>query len=80
MIELREDRPVWRQVTEILRTRITEGTYRPGQRFPSEGDLIGEFDIGRSTARKVARHLREEGLIYTVPQIGSFVTRDDGAP
>lgn len=77
MIHLREDRPLWVQAVEILADRIADGTYRPGQKMPSESYVMGEFGISRSTARKVIAHLRDElGLIYTVPQIGSFVRKE----
>ncbi len=73
MIDFRRDVPVWKQVAEELRRRITSGTYAPGAPIPSETALVQEFGIARGTARKVVAALREEGLIYTVPQLGSFV-------
>jgi GntR family transcriptional regulator len=78
MIEFVADRPVWKQVADILRERIGNGTYRPRQPIPSETQLVGEFGIARGTARKVVAALRDEGLIYTVPQMGSFVSPPDG--
>ena len=78
MIEFVADRPVWKQVADILRERIRNGTYRPRQPIPSETQLVGEFGIARGTARKVVAALREEGLIYTVPQMGSFVSPQEG--
>jgi GntR family transcriptional regulator len=74
VIEFAADRPVWKQVADILRERIRNGTYRPRQPIPSEVQLVGEFGIARGTARKVVAALRDEGLIYTVPQMGSFVS------
>ncbi|GAA3554411.1 GntR family transcriptional regulator [Nonomuraea rosea] len=78
MIEFAADRPVWKQVADILRARIGNGTYRPRQPIPSETQLVGEFGIARGTARKVVAALRDEGLIYTVPQMGSFVSPPEG--
>ncbi|MFG1960776.1 GntR family transcriptional regulator [Nonomuraea sp. NPDC049028] len=78
MIEFAADRPVWKQVADILRERIRSGTYRPRQPIPSETQLVGEFGVARGTARKVVAALREEGLIYTVPQMGSFVSPPEG--
>ncbi|MER6945514.1 winged helix-turn-helix domain-containing protein [Nonomuraea sp. NPDC000554] len=78
MIEFAADRPVWKQVADILRGRIRNGSYRPRQPIPSETQLVGEFGIARGTARKVVAALRDEGLIYTVPQMGSFVSPSDG--
>lgn len=81
MIDFRADQPVWMQVAGELRRRIAVGVYSPGQVIPSETQLVQEFGIARGTARKVVAKLRDEGLIYTVPQLGSFVAvRGDAAP
>lgn len=72
--ETRPSKKVWVQVADELRGRIADGTYRPDGRFPSETGLVQEFGIARGTARKIVAKLREEGLIYTEPQVGSFVT------
>jgi GntR family transcriptional regulator len=65
---------VWVQVRDELKTRILGGTYRPGQVLPSETTLVQEFGVARNTIRKAIRALREEGLITTVPHLGSFVS------
>lgn len=75
MIEFRHDRPRWEQVADVIRERITASVYRPGSRVPSENDLMQEFGIARMTAHKVMRALREEGAIYTVRGLGSFVSQ-----
>ncbi|MET8003968.1 winged helix-turn-helix domain-containing protein [Nonomuraea glycinis] len=71
MIEFRKDRPVWRQVAEEMRRRIA--AKKPGDLIDSELSMVQEFGIARGTARKVIAYLREEGVIYTVPGLGSFV-------
>jgi DNA-binding GntR family transcriptional regulator len=76
-MESRRSQAVWRKVATVLRDRIADGTYRPDGRFPSETDLVQEFGIARGTARKITAKLREEGLIYTEPQVGSFVAPQD---
>ena len=77
MTEYDPRRPVWLQVAEILRGRIRDGVYRPGQVLPSEQQMMQEFEIARGTVRKIVAQLREEGLVETVPQLGTFVV-DDG--
>lgn len=72
-MEFDADRYRWVQVAEELRRRIANGTYRPRQAMPSENQLIGEFGIARGTARKVIAYLRDEGVVYTVPRLGTFV-------
>jgi DNA-binding GntR family transcriptional regulator len=34
---------------------------------------MDEFEVARTTARRAVGVLRDEGLIYTVPQRGSYV-------
>lgn len=77
MIEFAPDLPRWRQVAEVMRKRIADGTYPPRTRVPSVLQLQAEFGIAAATGQKVHRALREEGLIYTEPGLGSFVTRTD---
>jgi len=61
MIEFVADRPVWKQVADILRERIRNGTYRPRQPIPSETQLVGEFGIARGTARTCRSELSTRG-------------------
>jgi len=65
--------PPYRQVADILVSRIKSGQYPVGSRIPSESELVDEFEIGRSTARRTVAWLRDHGLVETVPTRGSYV-------
>jgi len=67
--------PPYRQIAAILRRRIESGLYPPDTRIPTESELVEAYEVARTTARRAIAVLREEGLIYTVPQRGSYVTR-----
>ena len=67
--------PPYRQIAAILRRRIESGQYQPDTRIPTESEIVDAFEVARTTARRAIAVLREEGLIYTVPQRGSYVTR-----
>ena len=67
--------PPYRQIAAILRRRIESGQYPPDTRIPTESELVETFEVARTTARRAIAVLREEGLIYTVPQRGSYVAR-----
>lgn len=73
MIDFVPDQPRWRQVANVVRARIADGTYPPRSRVPSVVQLTEEFGIAATTGQKVHRQLRAEGLIYTEPGLGSFV-------
>lgn len=72
--------PPYRQIAEILRRRIDSGKYPPDTRIPTESEIIEEFEVARTTARRAVSVLREHGLIYTVPQRGSYVARRSSSP
>ncbi|MEU7149379.1 GntR family transcriptional regulator [Streptomyces sp. NPDC045456] len=72
-------RPKWMQIAEVIRERISDGTYGLGERVPSVLQLEEGFGIAAVTAHKVHRGLRAEGWITTEPGLGSFVSRQAAA-
>jgi len=78
-INPRAAEPPYRQIAAWLRARIEAGEFRPGEDpLPSEKDLVGMFGVARDTARRAVRSLREEGLVVTVPQRGTYVVAPPG--
>lgn len=73
MINPRSRKPPYQQVGEILKARIESGELPREERIPSEAELIAEFEIGRTTARRAVAWLRETGLVGTLPGRGTYV-------
>lgn len=70
--------PPHRQIAAWLRGRIEAGKYRPGEDpLPSEKDLVDLFGVARDTARRAVAVLRDEGLVETIPQRGTYVVPED---
>jgi GntR family transcriptional regulator len=73
--------PPYRQIAAWLRSRIEAGEFRPGEDpLPSEKDLVNLFGVARDTARRAVEVLREEGLVETVPQRGTYVLPEERRP
>jgi DNA-binding GntR family transcriptional regulator len=66
-------KPPYRQIAEILKRRIMSGQYPPHTRIPTESELVEAFEVARTTARRAVSALRDEDLVYTVPQRGTYV-------
>ena len=64
--------PPYLQVAEIIRSQIRSGKLPTGSRV-TEAEITEAYEVARSTARRTLAVLRDEGLIYTVPQRGSYV-------
>ncbi|MGK5638007.1 GntR family transcriptional regulator [Streptomyces sp. URMC 126] len=65
----------YQQVVDELRSRINSGTYRLGERLPSEDALAAAFDVGRPTLRDALEVLQAEGLVKKRHGSGTYVTR-----
>ncbi|MDG6106122.1 winged helix-turn-helix transcriptional regulator [Dactylosporangium aurantiacum] len=65
--------PVYVQIADIIQQRIEAGELRPNRPIPSELAIQQEFGVARGTARRAVELLRDRGLVFTVPQRGSFV-------
>ena len=58
---------------------ILSRQYRPGDRLPSERDIMRRENVGRGTVREAYRSLQQKGLIEIRPGDGSFVREIDSA-
>ncbi len=65
-----------RIASEIVR-QITEGSFLPGHKLPTEHNLAQSFGVSRSVIREAIAQLRNEGLIETRQGVGAFVTEPD---
>ncbi|MEU4821834.1 winged helix-turn-helix domain-containing protein [Actinomadura sp. NPDC023710] len=67
-------------ITRVLRHRLTDGTYTPGTRLPSEAALCAEFSVARNTVRRALSALQAEGLLTVRPGVGRFAHDPDARP
>ena len=65
MINPDADRPVYKQLADLVREQISRGTLAPGQRVPAELDYVQAHGISRDSVRRAMALLRSEGLIVT---------------
>ncbi len=69
----------YRQLAEILRARIARGDWAPGRAIASETQLVQQYGLARTTVRRAIAVLVDEGLVFTVPQRGTYVSEPDAA-
>lgn len=67
------DVPVYLQLAAILREKITSGELQELDPLPSEKALSETYGVGRDTVRHALAVLRDEGLVFTVAQRGTYV-------
>ncbi len=63
-LERESTTPLYLQLTDILRQRIIEGSWREtGTQLPTEPELCAEFDVARGTVRQALSMLEQEGYV-----------------
>lgn len=72
-VDRTSDVPAFRQIARHLRTAIAGGDPAPGDRVPSEAQLIEHFGVARMTVRQALAELRAEGLLIAEHGRGVFV-------
>ena len=66
-------------ISEQIRTAIANGTYKPGERLPTERHMVEIFGVSRQGVREALRGLEMSGLVVSRPGAsgGVFVRRGD---
>lgn len=54
---------------------IAEGRLKPGDRLPSERELVRQLEVSRASVREALRALEAKGIIEVKPGSGSFIRR-----
>jgi GntR family transcriptional regulator len=65
--------PLYARLTEILKTQIRSGIYKPKGLLPTEEQLSEKFGVSRITVREALRLLADDGIIVRRSGKGTFV-------
>lgn len=66
--------PLYAQIEDALAVRIRDDL-RPGDRLPTEDELIEQFAVSRITVRHAIQNLAARGLVVVEQGRGTFVAR-----
>ena len=75
-----ERRRVYDSIVDQIRQLITDGTWKPSQRIPSERELTEMLSVGRTSVREALRILEAMGFIEIRAGDGSYVSDSIAVP
>ena len=78
-LNYRDSRPIYEQIKDGLRRMVVSGALAPDEKLPSVRALATQLSINPNTIQRSYNELEAEGLIYSVPGKGSFVSPDRSA-
>jgi len=79
LVREQESSPKYQIVRQSLSDAIASGEYQPGQRLPSESELVKAFSASRPTVNRALRELQLSGVIERRAGSGSYVRADAAA-
>ena len=72
-IDLRSGVPIYLQIVELIRQRVSNGALQSGDQLPTVRQLATELRINFNTVARAYRILDESGLISTQQGRGTFI-------
>ncbi len=77
---VRRPRGLVTEIVESLAASIRAGQLQPGDKLPTEAEIMARFDVSRTVVRESISKLQASGLVETRHGIGTFVieNRDAG--
>ncbi|AJG20811.1 histidine utilization repressor [Cupriavidus basilensis] len=66
---------LYQQVKDYIARHIQSRAWQPGDRVPSEQELVTRFGVSRMTVNRALRELAEQGRVVRVAGVGTFVAQ-----
>jgi len=60
------------EVVESLATSIRDGAIKPGDKLPTESEIMGRFDVSRTVVREAISQLQASRMVETRHGVGTF--------
>ncbi len=78
-IRLEGKAPIYEQLYSGISRLISSGDMKPDERLPAVREVAKQMGINPNTVQKTYALLEQNGLIYSIPAKGSYVSADPGA-
>lgn len=75
-IDLRSRTPIYEQIKEQIMRLIQLGVFRPNEQLPSIRTLSRELNLNINTVKHAFMDLESDGVIYSMPGKGSYVSEN----
>lgn len=73
-LDARSRAPIYEQIINGVKRLIFTGALSPGDQMPSVRQLASDLGINANTVQKAYQMLEAEGVLYSLPARGSFVS------
>lgn len=75
-MEFDNDRPIYLQILDDFKSKISSGLWSPGQKIDSVRNLSKSYEVNPNTVQRALAELERDGLCKSQRTAGRFVTDD----
>lgn len=73
MMQFSEDKPIWRQIYDLIAKHILSGEWPEGERIVSVREMASQVGVNPNTVMRSYERLEADGIIFNRRGIGFFV-------
>ena len=72
-MQFSEEKPIWRQIYELIAMRVLSGEWPEGERIVSVREMAASVGVNPNTVMRSYERLEADGIIFNRRGIGFFV-------
>lgn len=76
-MEFDNDRPIYLQILEDFKSKISSGNWKAGEKIDSVRNLAKDYEVNPNTVQRALQELERDGLCKSQRTAGRFVTDDE---
>lgn len=76
-MEFDNDRPIYLQIHEDFKSKISSGKWKAGEKIDSVRNLAKDYEVNPNTIQRALQKLERNGLCKSQRTAGRFVTEDE---
>ena len=73
-MQFTEEKPIWRQIYELIAMRVLSGQWPEGERVASVREMAASVGVNPNTVMRSYERLTNDGIIYNRRGIGYFIS------
>ena len=73
-LDYKSGKPIHEQITQGIKELVIAGAFLADEKLPSVRELSLSLTVNPNTVQRSYRTLEEEGIIYSIPGKGNFVS------
>lgn len=75
-MDFNENLPIYIQIMDYIKSQISSGELKEGDKLPSVRDLSKKLKVNPNTIQRTYQELEREAIVFTQRGMGTFVTED----